>query len=241
MYKRNIMNRGKQIKVRDDNTEYIVYHPYPCTQLPPLNQPPAEGLVTTSIDIAIKNFAIRIETIYPDGRITPIYFNRIDFTTIGVDASDSSGTAVVDPRILTTSTAFIYSIFHLIKMSRLVAIERQMAINVKSSRMFQHILTLLMVFVPQFTYPDVVIMDVSPKVKGKYLDFGKGLTYNQTKERSIEIALELLQIRGDTWSIGVINNNRGRTKTKADDLADTVNQMEALRILLGGIVTQKRF
>jgi len=232
--------RQRTLKVKEDATPYVIYSPYPCMQLPPIGLDiPPEGLTTTSIDIGIKHFAIRIERRYSYGTIIPVFFDKVDFTKYGVDASDSSGTAVIDPRILAAATHFMKSIMPIISESRLIGIERQMAINTKSTKMFQHILTILLLYVPSFRYPDCVIFDIWAKLKGNMLGAPKGLTSAALKEWTINKVIELLQIRGDTWSLQVIQHHRGRTKTKADDLADTIAQMEAWFILNKGIVTQQ--
>lgn len=233
------MSKGaRAVRVKDDSTPFIIYHPYPCHKLPPMSQDiPSEGIVTTSIDIGIKNFAIRLERRFSSGIAYPIYFDKIDFTKYGVDTSDSSGTSTVDPRVLNAATEFMKTVLPHIKESRLIGIERQMAINTKATKMFQHILTTLLIYAPQFTYPDCIIFDIWAKLKGKMLGVPQGLNTPALKEWTINRVLEILENRGDTWSINVINHHRGKTKTKADDLADTVAQMEAFFILNKGAIT----
>ena len=80
---KNEMN-SRRVTVKDDYTDYIIYYPYPCYQLPLIGHDiPDEGCQTVSIDIGIANFAIRIETRYRTGYIKPIYFIKINFTQYG--------------------------------------------------------------------------------------------------------------------------------------------------------------
>lgn len=212
----------RSVKCKDDNTPFVIYYPYPCYSLPVMGP---DGLVSTSIDIGIKNFAIRIER-RSSTAIIPMYFNKIDFTKFGLDTSESAGTAVVDPRILQAATQFILSIMSIIQQSDVIGIERQMAVNTKATKMFQHILTILLIYVQTFPKP-CIIFDIWSKLKGNILGAPKGLPYNQLKEWTIEAVMQILQSRNDNWSISILCNHKGSSKTKADDLADTVAQMEA--------------
>lgn len=213
--------------IREPREPYLIYSPYPCHQLPDL-RPGLEPLISTSIDIGIRNFAIRIERRTQDG-IQPMYFAKIDLTQIGVETSDSSGSAVIDPRILSASTQFLNSVLPLIRQSRLVGIERQLSVNVKATRMFQHVLTLLMVSLDSTT----VIFDIDPKLKGRVLGAPKGLPYAQLKEWSVTRAAQLLLARNDQWSRAILQSSA----SKADDLADTILQMEAWFRINNGMVT----
>jgi len=230
------------LKVKNDNTPYIIYHPSPCYNLPPINRNdiPSEGIQTMSIDIGIKNFAIRIEKRYATGLISPVFFNTIDFTKLGVNTNETSGTTGMDPKILDAATVFIIENFQYMANCRIIGIERQMAINYKSTRMFQHILTMLTFMAKrgEFIYKDLIIFDIDPKLKGQMLKFPRGLTYAELKKESIDKAIELLTWRNDEWSLKVIESNRGKAKLKADDLADTIVQMEAWFVHNNGMVTQ---
>lgn len=227
---------GRQIKVKDDTSDYIIYYPYPCHQLPPIGQDiPDEGCQCVSIDPAIKNFALRVEKRYRTGRIETIQMMKIDFSQYG-DVSETTGTTTVDPRILAAATSVLNSLLSIMQDSRIVAIERQMAINYKSSRIFQHVLSYFLIMVTTFRY-SCIIIDISPKLKGRVLGAPKGLNYSGLKEWSIEKSLEISVWRGDQIAIQIIKYHRGKSKTKADDIADTINQIEAWFILMGGVHT----
>jgi hypothetical protein len=228
---------GRKITVKDDPTNYVVYYPFPCTTLPPVGLDiPDGGCQTVSIDPAPKNFAVRIEKRYRTGYIEPVYMETTDFSQYG-DASETTGTTVIDPRMIWAISHYINSLLPLIKESRIVAIERQLAKNYKATRIFQHLLTHFIMVIPNFTHY-CILTDISPKLKGKILQAPKNLNYNGLKKWGIEKAIEILTIRNDQWSLAVIKSRHGKSQTKADDLADTVIQMEAWFILVGGISTQ---
>lgn len=228
---------GRKIHVKDDPTNYVIYYPFPCLSLPPIGDDiPDGGCQTLSIDPAPKNFALRIEKRYRNGYIEPIYMDKIDFSQYG-DASETTGTTVVDPRMLAAITHYVQALLPIMKETRIVAIERQLAKNYKATRIFQHLLTYFVMVVPSFTHPCIVV-DICTKLKGKILGAPKGLNHYGLKKWGIEKAIELLTWRNDQWSLQVINHHRGKSETKADDMADTIIQMEAWFILVGGISTQ---
>ena len=227
---------GRQVKVKDDSSDYVIFHPYPVIQLPPIGKDiPDEGCQCVSIDPAIKNFALRIEKRYRTGYIETIQMIKVDFSQYG-DVSESTGTTTVDPRILTAVTSTLNLLLPVMQETRIVGIERQMAINYKSSRIFQHILTYFLIMVNTFRNP-CIIMDISPKLKGKILGAPKGLNHGGLKTWGISKALDILNWRNDQVGIQIIKQHKGKSKTKADDLADTIIQMEAWFILNGGIHT----
>lgn len=234
----------RKIKVKDEKEDYTCYYPYPCTRLPVIS---SDGLQTTSIDIAIKHFAIRIEKRFPNGSIELLYFNKIDFrepisatssatssTSTSIvatnkdDESESKGTTKISPAILNRITEFLTSLLpaYYNAPESVIGIERQMAINYKATRIFQHVLSFFMIHAPYFKNY-CMIVDINPQLKGNILGAPRKLTYNELKTWSIDKAIEILRQRGDSISITILQTHRGKTKTKADDLADTVVQMEA--------------
>lgn len=220
---------ARRFGLKEEKAPYVIYSPIPCVSLPPvkIQDFPPEGLRVASIDVAVKNFALRIEDRFPDGRITPYYFNKIDFTTINKELSDSKGFSTVDPKVYLASIQYLEEMRDHFKECRVILIERQMAKNHISSMMFQHVLTFFLGMRKEFTFPDTIISDVSPKLKGWMLGVPKGLSYTELKKWGIGKAKELLTERDDTYSLDVLKFHQGKTATKADDLADTVIQMEA--------------
>jgi len=228
-------NIGK--KTKSDKTPYKIFYPLNCNTLPPIKDIPAEGIQVVSIDIAIKNFAIRIERRYPNNVVMPIYFKREDFKKYGENTNETNGTNSIDPNILTVSLKFMLDIMEHIKESRVIGIERQLGMNYKSSRMFQHIITILLCYAPTFKYPDAIIFDINPKLKTRILNCPKGMNENYIKKWSIEEAIKILEKRNDKWSLEYLKAEHGATECKADDLADTITQMEAWFIYNNGLTT----
>lgn len=227
-----------QIKLKNESSDYIIYYPIPCYQLPPIGQDiPDEGCQCISIDPAIKNLAIRIEKRYRTGHVETVYMSKTDLSQYG-DVSETKGTTKIDPQILYVITAILNGLLPMMQDTRIVAIERQMAINYKSTRIFQHVLTYLTIMVTTFRHPCIII-DISPKLKGKILGAPKKLTQTELKTWGIEKALQILEWRNDQPTIQFIKHHRGRTKTKADDLADTIIQIEAWFILVNGVHTSQ--
>ena len=227
---------ARTISVKDDSTDYVVYYPYPCTILPPIGLDiPAGGCQCLSIDPAIKNFAIRIEKRYATGYIETVYMVKLDLSTYG-DVNESTGTTVVDPRILSALVHVLNQLLPWLIDCRIVAIERQMAQNYKSSRIYQHLLTYFMMIIPNFKNY-CVLMDLSPKLKGRILGAPKGLNYSGLKQWGIGRAIEISTWRNDQMALEIIRQHKGKSKTKADDLCDTILQIEAWFKFIGGIHT----
>lgn len=175
--------------------------------------------VVTSIDPAPKNFALRIEKRYASGQVETVYMDTVDFCR-------NVKNVKVEPRMLNRIVDHLDSLEPWIQESNIIAVERQMSKNYISSRIYQHIITYFMLKIK--TYPSTCfLIDISAKLKSKVLQAPSGLSYYGLKKWSIEKSLELLEQRGDEWSVNKIKAHRDKVATKADDLADTVIQIEA--------------
>lgn len=221
----------RKSEIKEDKRNFIVYHPFPCTEYPPLGYHlgpiPDEGVQCVSIDPAIKTFAIRIERRYSD-RVVLVHYDKIDFMP---GEKDNKQTAEVNPEVILNMTNYFLTYLPTLIHTRLVVIERQM--SPKILRVFQHWLTLFLTHVRLFKNP-CVITDVAAWVKSDVFGAPKRMTRNELKQWDIEKALEVLGKYGDESSINTIKHHRGNTKTKADDLADTVIQLEGLIVLWKG-------
>lgn len=228
---------GNRIQVKDDQSDYVVHYPYPCEYFSPIGQDiPDNGVLWVSIDPAIKNFAIRIERRYKTGHAETVQMVKADFRQYG-NVSETKGTTTIEPKILASALETLRYFEHYFKESQLIIIERQPGINYKSSRIFQHVLTYFMMIVPTFTHY-CVILDVSPKLKGKMLGAPKNISKIELKKWGIEKAIEILTVRKDEIALKIIDYHRGTSKTKADDIADTIIQIEGLLVLLNGAYTR---
>lgn len=215
-----------RITVKDDKTPYAIYH-YPYEDyIPRIGKDiPIEGYQIVSIDIGIKNFAIRIETRYSTGLIKTEYMNKINFIDYvnKEDIKEKKTVGAFNPIVYILCTELLNSIFPMLYHSKLVMIERQMVANYRSTRMMQHVLTYFMLYAPTFKYPCIVI-DIDSHLKSSMLNAPKGINEKQLKQWSITKAIELCTLRNDTETLKLFNTKQIKKK---DDLADTIVQIEA--------------
>jgi len=209
------MYRKKTPKSQQAKTEpYTVFNPH-TKDTSTRDWTNESILYVVSIDPGRKNFAIRVETrhIYKKIPIIPRLFAKIDFQ----DAQDKDP---IEWKLFGKLTAFLDQHRELFKKSHIVVVEKQLPENYKAVRVSQHVLTYFMCLLqdlPQLP----LIMEVDSKLKGKMLGCPK---YCDVKQWSIEKAHEILTLRQDTFSLRSLAEN---TK-KADDLSDTITQIEAL-------------
>lgn len=213
--------------VKEDRTNFVIFHPIPCFILPSLNNP----LKSVSIDVGIKNLAIRIEIRSRSG-IQPVYFRKIDLTEFGENTNKTNGTAAVDPNILEQCNKLIFEILPYMADAVLIGIERQMTDNIKAVRMYQHFISTYCLLIKLgMINNQVILFDIYAKLKYTQLGCPTELNTDAKKKWSIVKAKDLLTKRGDAWSLQVIAENQGKSDSKGDDLADTVCQMEAWFLL----------
>ena len=184
-----------------------------------------------SVDPGRRNFCLRIENRdLKTGRIATIAFQKIDF--IGENVEDTIMN--IDTMYIKVTT-LLDNYLPEIKSCHVVIIERQLSINYKMVRLSQHVITYLIVHLRN-NLLKTVIMEISSKLKSKQLYAPKGISEKEIKKWSIVKAIELLKIRKDDYAIDIINK---AAKSKKDDLADTVVQIEAVFSLLGLPLTEE--
>lgn len=209
---------------KSEKDPFIIYYP-----LDPVNYSDLlklEKIRTLSIDPALKNFAVRIEDRYNDNTIKPVFFDKINFTKKGIPYSDlnKKGTEKINPELLWKITNYFNNLLPYIESCQVIGIERQMAINYKCTRVFQHLLSLFSFYIMTMKInSECILIDINPKLKGKVLAAPKGI---DIKVWGVQKCKQLLQERGDDWSLKYLSKHEKSGKTKADDLADTVIQME---------------
>lgn len=214
---------------------YFIFHPADDTTDPDKNvtldkfaKLTNDGFITVSIDVAIKNFAICIEK-RTTNAVENLKFEVVDFTKIGTNTAESSGTAAIDPVILRAAYTFLDSLSEYWTVCDLIGVERQMATNPKSSRMFQHVISYFMMYYRARPELNCILIDINPKLKGRVLNAPKNLNYKGLKAWSIKKAADILEMRQDDKTRDLLlAHDKTKGKIKADDLADTICQMEAL-------------
>jgi hypothetical protein len=197
-----------------------------------------EYLQMASIDPATNNYGIRIERRYLDKPlIIPLLFTKLDLRPTKEYEN-----------VYLNLTLFLDKYYSLFRECHIILFERQITDNYSMIRMSQHTLSY---FITKLTKspiesktniklnilnyePKTVIIEINSQVKGRQLGGAVGLKKNQLKKWAVDKAIELLTIRGDTFSLEII-----RRLKKKDDVADTVVQLEALCSLLKLPVTQQ--
>ncbi|AYV86289.1 MAG: hypothetical protein Solumvirus3_25 [Solumvirus sp.] len=181
-----------------------------------------------SIDPAHKNFGLRVERRWFDGRITTEFFDVFNLTPVAWESVYSVACVVLD------------KILNLLKECHIIVFELQLWDNYKMTRMGQHILTHLIIRLTQFPKTEVtpkinifgvsppktitpIIIEIQSSVKTRQLGGACGLNKRGIKEWAVKRALEILTERKDQKALDILN-----AKKKKDDLADTVVQLEAL-------------
>lgn len=220
-----------QVKVpkgeKPDSTVYTIHHCH-TTQQPIEWNSRSDYYRILSIDPGKRNFCFRIEVRdLINKKILVEAFEKIDL--IG---SDPDGKVRVD-YIFRNTTLLLDKYYALINSSHLVIIERQLHINYKMVRFSQHIITYLMLRLRD-NYNKTVIMEIDSTLKTRELSAPRGLNKNEVKKWSIEKADALLRSRNDVQSLNIIR----KSKTKKDDLSDTVVQIEAVFHFFGLPLTE---
>lgn len=194
-------------------------------------------LIIVSIDPGIKNFAIRIErrpALYEENahpsEIKTLFFNKCD---ISADFTDEKNNNDVYVLLIDKLDSWIEQYLPLV---HLVIIERQLPKNYKAVRISQCVIDYFIIRLKTSSkYP--LIVELQPNVKSKELGAPKHLNDRGIKLWSIDEALSLLKIRDDQYAIDCIEN---APKSKKDDLADTVTQIEAFCSYMGWPITNTK-
>ena len=203
---------------KEDKAPYITYWIHSIPRIEGINKAAKRNFIKIiSIDPATKTFAIRIEIRYLDGSVKPVFFVKWDL-------SDNSGKDSDEPvEKYSNLNRKLDEIYQYIEDANVIFIERQPPINYKSCRMMQNAITYFSIKLSGSKYYPI-IYDVAPQLKGKILGAPPRISQYELKQWSVDKSKEILEIQGDVWSLEVLRGN----KTKADDLADTVVQIEAM-------------
>lgn len=198
-----------------DKTPYTVYYPH---TLPAVNRRWIQDYTQViSIDPARKNYAMRVERRFKNGKIIPVVFDKTEIEDI-VEEND-----YIICNTFQKLTYFLDKYASVYEDCHYVIVERQLPQNYKATRIAQH--TLSYFSLKLFNKPLLPsLIEVDPKLKGKMLGAPKGITDKQLKTWAIEKARDILTKRSDEYSLSVLNY----FSRKQDDLSDTVCQAEAL-------------
>lgn len=179
-----------------------------------------------SIDPGIANFCIRVEE------------RPIDFTVkippksllyVKLKLSKEAQQLTESNECIYYKSLFDFFELHLalFQSCHLVIIERQMPFNYKATRIAQHIITFFMIYLKNLSHLPA-IYEIDSKLKTDELGAPKTLNDRGIKQWTPIKAVELLEMRGDTESLSILNKNK-----KKDDLSDVICQIEGLFSFLG--------
>lgn len=201
-----------------DKTPYTIYYPHikPVTE-----RNWTQGYYqVASIDPARKNYAIRVERRYEDGRIEPIVFDKFSIESIRFEGPNNEIMINDAFQVLTRNLRQYDTYFN---QCHFIIIERQLPQNYKATRIAQHSISYFSLLLQDNPLLPAIV-EVDPKLKGKMLGAPRGITDKQLKSWAIEKGRELLNARGDVFSLGVLDH----FNKKQDDLCDTICQIEAV-------------
>ncbi len=132
-------------------------------------------------------------------------------------------------------TDFLDQYLDIFKTCHIVLIERQLPHNYKATRVAQHTLTYFSLLLRDLTPSLPMIFEIDPKLKGRELGASSHLNERGIKAWAIDEAKSLLTKRKDYEGLEILD----RHKRKADDLADTLCQIEAFFSYNGWPLTQE--
>lgn len=182
-----------------------------------------------AIDPAQKNFAIRIERRYHDGRIIPVVFAKYDI--YGEIVSDPKNKTKDEDRLTSTTYSKLNHFLDLhlehYKYCHYIIVERQLVKAPQMLKVMQHTIAYFSLTTKDMPLLPSVI-EYNPKLRNLVFGFGK-VDYNQGKKKSIAKAIELLEMRDDSSSLEIMK----WWGAKKDDLADTVLMIEGFCIWRG--------
>lgn len=215
---------------KPDKTPFTAYNPH---SLPLTERKWPEIIRIISIDPGIRNYALRVESrgikssTYP---IRTIVFDKLHIKDKERYLDDQN----VD-RLYDLLTNFLDQYLEIFKTCHLVLVERQLPHNYKATRVSQHTLSYFMIKLKNIVPNLAMIVEVDPKLKGRELGAPNTLNERGIKVWAIDMARELMTKRRDQDGLEVLIKH----KKKADDIADTLCQIEAFFSYNGWPLTQK--
>ena len=209
------VRRNKKIPNRQEDL-YIEY--LPSGKVPIISN----KIVVASFDPGIVSMGIRVETWDSEtGQVKPEFFGLL--------------------RCEESNSAFMKMIVFLDKEKifddcDMIIIEQQLKlIDELHSRYFQHIISYFMF---RLKNKECVIYEISSKLKSKHFKQLQNCTKHELKSNTINLAINILEERGDIWSVNVIKNCTAKGTTQKyfkgqTDLSDAIVQIVAFFKELG--------
>jgi len=202
---------------KSDKTAFTAYNPHSIS-LEKRNW--NGGIRIISIDPGIRNFALRVESRGFTDSSYPI--KTLVFDKLHIKEAERRLDEDNTDNLYVLLSNFLDQYLEIFKTCHLVLIERQMPFNYKATRVAQHTLSYFMIHLKNLK-PLAMICEIDSKLKGKELGASNHLNERGIKAWAIEKAKELSTKRRDYDALEILNKH----KKKADDLSDTICQIEA--------------
>lgn len=174
-----------------------------------------------SIDPGIRNLALRVESRGIRSSSYPI--KTLVFDKLHIKDSERSLDGNTDS-LYSMVNEFLDQYLPIFKTCHMMIIERQLPFNLKATRISQHIITYFMIHLKNIVPSLPKIFEIDPKLKGRELGASTHLNERGLKQWSVDHAKSLLTKRQDYEGLEILRKH----KKKADDLADTLVQIESL-------------
>lgn len=167
-----------------------------------------------SIDPGTVNFAIRVERRKGD-LVECLIFDKVNVS------NTDAGVCQVYKKL----TDFLDKYLPILKLANLILIEKQLKVNYKATRIAQHTISYFTIKLSNsVNLPR--LYEVDPKLKSNVLESPPKMNKKEVKKWAITTATKILTERNDSYCLGVLQH----FKSKQDDLADTICQIEAFLI-----------
>lgn len=210
---------------------FVTYSPNPDDVLTDLAERWAEKeyLQVASMDPSYtRNFGLRVERRYRDGRIEMVVFER---NKVG-DSKRNSDRQLVhrlypDVSDMLDRHREALAGCHMFVLERQMCSPRSGVVNYECLRVLQHTVTYLL-HLTRGSPHRPLIFEVEPYLKSRQLEATKGV---DVKVWTVDKAKEILERGGDEASLKVLmeyESRKTKIERKLDDLCDTVCQVEAL-------------
>ena len=186
-----------------------------------------------SIDPGIRNLAIRVESrpVRKDV-ISPI--KTLIFDKLRISENDRKMEENIDKLYFLVSQ-FLDQYLSIFKTCHMLIIERQLPMNLKATRIAQHIISYFMLHLKDIIPSLPMIFEIDAKLKGRELGASTHLNERGIKQWSIDYCKILLVKRQDYEGLEILEKH----KRKADDVADTLVQIEAFFSFQGWPLTKE--
>lgn len=215
------------VSQKPDSNQYTSYNPHSIS-LDRREWP--DVIQVISIDPGIRNLALRVESRGIRSNSYPI--KTLVFEKLHIREEERKLLGNIDQLYLLI-TNFLDKYLNIFKKSHIMIIERQMPTNYRAVRISQHIISYFLLHFKNIMPTLPMIFEIDSKLKGKELGASRHLNDRGIKQWSIDHCKTLLIKRQDYIGLEILEKN----KKKADDLADTLIQSEALFSFQGWPVT----